>query len=60
LTAREAEVAVLLADGLSNAAIAGRLFVAPATVKRHVEGVLAKLGVEGRAAVAARLLQPPR
>jgi DNA-binding NarL/FixJ family response regulator len=58
LTSREAEVAVLLADGLPNAAIADRLFVSPATVKRHVEGVLAKLGVANRAAVAARLLGP--
>jgi DNA-binding CsgD family transcriptional regulator len=55
LTAREAEVALLLADGLTNAAIAERLFVAPATAKRHVEAVLGKLGVPGRAAVARRL-----
>ena len=58
LTAREAEVAVLVAGGLSNGAIAERLFVSPATVKRHVEGVLAKLGVGGRTAVAARILRP--
>ncbi len=55
LSAREAEVAVLVADGLTNAQIAERLFVAPGTVKRHVENVLAKLGVPTRAGVAARL-----
>ncbi len=58
LTVREAEVALLVAEGLSNREVADRLFVAPGTVKRHLEGVFAKLGVSTRAAVAARLLQP--
>lgn len=56
LTAREAEVALLLAEGLTNDAVADRLFVAPKTVRRHTEGVLAKLEVAGRAAVLPRLL----
>ncbi len=55
LSPREAEVAVLVAGGLTNAQIANRLFVAPGTVKRHVENVLDKLDVPTRAAVAARL-----
>ena len=55
LTLREAEVALLVADGLTNAAIAERLYVAPGTVKRHVENVLAKLEVPARGGVAARL-----
>lgn len=55
LTRREAEVALLLAEGLRNDAIAERLFIAPGTARRHTENVLAKLGVEGRAAVAARI-----
>jgi DNA-binding CsgD family transcriptional regulator/PAS domain-containing protein len=58
LTRREAEVALLVAEGLTNAEIADRLFIAPGTAKVHVERVLGKLGVPSRAAVAARILQP--
>ena len=52
LSARELEVARLVAKGLSNRAIAADLFVSVATVKTHVSHILAKLGLESRVQVA--------
>jgi len=49
LTARQAEVLSLLAEGLSNAEIADRLFLSPRTVEHHVAAVIAKLDVSTRA-----------
>jgi DNA-binding NarL/FixJ family response regulator len=53
LTAREVDVLRLVAQGLSNQQAASTLVVSEATVKTHVNHLLAKLGVDGRAALVA-------
>ena len=53
LTARESEVLRLLADGLSQADIAGRLFISSKTVATHIEHILEKLEVRSRAQAVA-------
>ena len=58
LTHRQAEVALLLAQRLSNREIAERLVISPHTALRHTEAVKAKLDVRDRRLVAERLLEP--
>jgi pimeloyl-ACP methyl ester carboxylesterase/DNA-binding CsgD family transcriptional regulator len=53
LSVREREVFALVADGLSNAAIAKRLNLSDHTIKRHVANILLKLDLPTRAAAAA-------
>jgi NarL family two-component system response regulator LiaR len=48
LTEREREVLALMAEGLNNTQIAGRLTVSPSTIKSHVSNILAKLSVTSR------------
>src|SRR5690349_6090262 len=57
LTAREVEVLVLLARGLSNKQIAGRLVITPKTAGNHVEHIYAKIGASNRAAAALFAVQ---
>jgi DNA-binding NarL/FixJ family response regulator len=54
LTARELEVLQLLAEGLSNRAIAERLKISENTTKFHVTSILGKLGVQNRTEAVTR------
>jgi two-component system nitrate/nitrite response regulator NarL len=57
LTAREREVLALLIAGKSTAALAGELFVSPATARNHVQSIMSKLGAHTRleaVAIASR------
>jgi DNA-binding NarL/FixJ family response regulator len=58
LTAREREILQLLADGMSNADVAGKLFISQETLKSHVRHILSKLEADTRThAVAIALRQ---
>jgi DNA-binding CsgD family transcriptional regulator len=56
LTSRERDVLSWVARGKTNAEIAELLWLAPSTVRKHLENVYAKLGVSTRTAAVARFL----
>lgn len=56
LTSRQVEILSLLADSLSNKAIAARLRIWPKTVEHHVVALFAKLGVSSRQEAASHPL----
>jgi len=53
LTERELDVLALVAQGLTNREISGRLFISPATVRTHLEHIYDKLGVRSRTGAVA-------
>ena len=53
LTAREREIAILVAGGLSNKEIARKIGISEGTVKIHLYNVYQKLGISNRTALAA-------
>jgi DNA-binding NarL/FixJ family response regulator len=55
LTPREREVALLVAEGLTNAELARRLYISPRTAAVHVSNILRKLGVSSRTDVSTVL-----
>lgn len=57
LTPRELEILQLVAAGHTNRVIAATLFISPATVKRHVTNILAKLNLPTRAAAISHALR---
>jgi predicted ATPase/DNA-binding NarL/FixJ family response regulator len=57
LTKRERQVAELIAEGLTNPAIANRLVISPRTAQGHVEHILAKLGFTSRTQIAAWVVE---
>lgn len=57
LTRREQEVLYWVSEGKSNAEVAGVLGIAAGTVKRHLENLYAKLGVENRHGAARRAIE---
>jgi DNA-binding CsgD family transcriptional regulator len=57
LSSREQQVAELVAQGLSNAAVARELYLSPATVASHVSHILEKLGFSSRVEIAAWIVE---
>jgi DNA-binding NarL/FixJ family response regulator len=60
LTEREQQIATLVAEGWTNRQVATRLFISEKTVETHVSHILAKVGVQTRTGLAARVLSERR
>lgn len=58
LTAREKQILGLVVMGMTNAEIAGKLFLAESTIKSHLSSAFAKLGVASRSEAASLILDP--
>ena len=57
LSEREIEVLRLVAAGMTNRAIAARLYISERTVHRHISNIFGRIGVSSRAAAAAYAVQ---
>lgn len=60
LTDRQRAVALLVAEGLTNAEIAARLYLSQATVKTHLTAVLRRLNIHGRTRLAVLINHDPK
>jgi DNA-binding NarL/FixJ family response regulator len=59
LTAQEAQIATLAAEGCTNPEIGAQLFISPRTVEWHLRKVFTKVGISSRTELRAAQLEPP-